>query len=241
MSTAIAPPLLSLVIPTRNEELNIQPLAERIVAACTGITLELVFVDDSDDATAERIAALPTTPECAVICLARTGRQRSGGLSTAVLDGVRAARGDYLCVIDSDLQHPPEVIPRLLEEARASNCDLVVASRYVKGGSSKGLSGIVRATVSRSSSLLVHLLFPASRATTDPLSGFFLVRRDVLAAVPFAPVGFKILLEILVKSHGLSVRDYPFSMEARHAGTSKASFREGVRFLRHVYLLLTRR
>ncbi len=167
----------------------------------------------------------------------RNGEDRRGGLSTAVIAGIRAARGTYICVIDSDLQHPPETIPLLLSRVAEGEYDLGVASRYMKGGSSAGLSGIIRTIVSKCSTTLVHIVFPTSRDTTDPLSGFFVVRNAAIAEVPFHPTGFKILLEILVQAPHLKTVDIPFVMAPRHAGESKASIREGFRFLRHVIVL----
>jgi dolichol-phosphate mannosyltransferase len=233
---APAAPTVSVVVPTRNEADNIQPLWERLQAALGGTTFELCFVDDSDDGTLARIRDLERA-DPRVVCLARTGAERAGGLSTAVVAGLRMARGQFVCVMDADLQHRPEAIPGLLAEATAG-ADLVVASRYVTGGSAAGLSGGVRRLVSRGASLVARVLFPEARVTKDPLSGFFLCRRVLLDGVEFRPVGFKILLELLVLVPGLRVVDVPAAQEPREHGVSKASARQGVLYLGHLKSLV---
>lgn len=232
-------PALSIVIPTRNEADNIKPLYDRIAAVADGLNCECVFVDDSDDQTREQISALSGNAHLSVKCLTRDGVDRKGGLSTAVVAGIRHSQGEFVVVIDSDLQHPPEMIPRLLQIVMNNKFDLAVASRYMAGGSNAGLSGLIRNLVSRLSTLVIHLLFPSARSTSDPLSGFFLIRRTQIDINRFQPTGFKILLEILVTQAPLRVVDLPFAMDERHSGQSKASVREGLRFMKHIWLLIT--
>ena len=129
------------------------------------------------------------------------------------------ARGRWVCVMDADLQHPPELIPRLLAEGDAG-ADLVVASRYAAGGSREGLDGAVRRFVSRGATATARLLFVEARLSTDPLSGFFLCRRSIIDGIEFRPVGFKILLELLVCVPGLHVVDVPLMQAQRSAGAS---------------------
>ena len=145
-------PRLSVVIPTRNEAESLAALWARLETSLAGIGAEVCFVDDSDDVTPARLTALQAAhPE--VRCLLRTGAERAGGLSTAVVAGLHMARGDLVCVMDADLQHPPELIPEMLAAAEAG-ADLVVASRYVSGGSAGGLAGLARHLVSRGSGLV---------------------------------------------------------------------------------------
>ncbi len=236
--TARPVPHLSVVIPTRNEAESLGALWARLGAALAGINSEVCFVDDSDDETPDRLAALQSAhPE--VHCLLRRGAERAGGLSTAVVAGLHMAHGDLVCVMDADLQHPPELIPEMLAAAEAG-ADLVVASRYVSGGSSRGLAGLARHLVSRGSGLVARILFHEARQSTDPLSGYFLCRRRLIDGIEFRPVGFKILLELLVCVPGLRVVDVPLRFQARAAGTSKASARQGVLFLRHLASLFFR-
>jgi dolichol-phosphate mannosyltransferase len=237
-------PLVSVVIPTRNEASNLQPLVDRISAALAGTRYEICFVDDSDDGTADLLRALAkeqpvvqlARPEPTIRCLLRHGADREGGLSTAVVAGLRMARGRYVCVMDADLQHPPELVPVLLAEAERG-ADLVVASRYAKGGSREGLAGTSRRLVSRGATVVARLLFTEARQSSDPLSGFFLCRRSLVDGIEFRPVGFKILLELLVCVPELRVVDVPMTQSARRAGESKASARQGLLYLRHLWSL----
>ena len=119
--------MVSLVVPTRNEAGNVEPLVDRVTAALGATPFEICFVDDSDDATGDVLLDLAqANPR--IRALVRHGPDRKGGLSTAVVAGLRMARGLYVCVMDADLQHPPELIPTLLGEAEGGAA-LVVASR----------------------------------------------------------------------------------------------------------------
>jgi dolichol-phosphate mannosyltransferase len=230
---ATSGPLLSVVVPTRNEAGNVGPLVERLGRALAGVEAEICFVDDSDDDTPTLLEQLAAAQPGRVRCLFRQGADRAGGLSTAVVAGLRLASGRWVCVMDADLQHPPETIPPMLAEAEAG-ADLVVASRYVAGGSQSGLDGVTRRLVSRGATGLARLLFSEARQTADPLSGFFLCRRALLDGIEFRPVGFKILLELLVCVPGITVRDVPLTFQRREAGVSKASMGQGLLYLRHL-------
>ncbi|HEX6796372.1 MAG TPA: glycosyltransferase [Ktedonobacterales bacterium] len=225
------PPLLSLVVPTRNERDNVAPLARRVAAALAAVEYELIFVDDSDDETPAAIRRVMAADPCARL-LHREPRQREGGLSSAVVAGIRQARGAFVAVLDGDLQHPPELLPQLL--AAGQDSDIVVASRYVPGGGSGGLDGFTRQLVSRGSKLAAQALFARVRTCTDPMSGFFLFRREVVAGVDLRPVGFKILLEILVRGRWSRLTEIPYQFDARESGESKAGLDQGVAYLRHL-------
>jgi dolichol-phosphate mannosyltransferase len=227
-----AAPVVSVVIPTRNEASNIEPLVRRVKAALAGTPFEICFVDDSDDSTGDLLLEL-SRADPSVRCVHREGVDRKGGLSTAVVGGLRIARGRYACVMDADLQHPPELLPVLLAEAERG-ADLVVASRYAPGGSQQGLSGAVRRLVSREATLVARMLFTEARQSSDPLSGFFLCRRALIDGIEFRPVGFKILLELLVCVPQLRVVDVPMTQAARSTGESKATARQGLLYLRHL-------
>jgi dolichol-phosphate mannosyltransferase len=155
-------------------------------------------------------------------------------LGGAVVAGLRAARSEWICVMDADLQHPPELLGPLLEEARRSNADVVVASRYCPGGDVGDFSPL-RTALSRSAVLLARAVFPRRlRHVSDPLSGFFLVRRTAIDLAGLRPRGFKILLEILVRGGPLATSEVAFRFGERYAGESKASLLEGVRYLRRL-------
>jgi glycosyltransferase involved in cell wall biosynthesis len=228
-------PLLSLVIPTRNERESVTPLLDRLGHSLHGLDVELLFVDDSDDGTDLLLKASSPTQELTV--LHREGTERYGGLSTAVQLGFARARGEYICVLDADLQHPPETAREMLEVARRGT-DIVIASRYVPGGRADGLHGPVRRLTSRLACELTRLLFARRlKGLTDPLSGFFIARRDVISDVRLRPIGFKILLEVLVRGNWATVSEVPYCFDGRRAGISKASLAQGSQFLRHLWRL----
>jgi glycosyltransferase involved in cell wall biosynthesis len=228
-------PELAVLVPTRNEAGNIEELVRRVAAAVGGIPTEIVFVDDSDDDTPDVIRAVARFrggQACQVSLIHRRGAQRTGGLGGAVVDGLRAASAPWACVLDADLQHPPEVIPQLLAAAERDRADLVIASRYCGTGGADGL-GPVRALISTACGSAAKALFPFRlRGITDPMSGFFLVRRSALRPDELRPHGFKILLELLVRHDGLRTTEVGFAFADRHAGESKGSLREGLTYLR---------
>lgn len=239
--------LLTVVVPTRNEAENVPRLARELEAALVGVDYRLVFVDDSDDETPEVIRALEAE-DGRLVMIHREGEEQAGGLSTAVAAGIEAvaASSEYLCVMDADLQHPPQKVREMLEAAQGGDAtgrdatggdagaDVVVASRYAKGGSYAGLSGPGRRAVSVGTKYLAQILFKEARKTSDPLGGFFLVRSAAISGLQFRPTGFKILLEILVCAPELKVVEIPLSFMARNAGYSKATMHQGLEYLRHI-------
>ena len=227
-------PELSIVVPTRNEAGNIATLVARLEQALPQVSLEIIFVDDSDDETPTVVETVRDQVNCAVKLIHRPAGQRDGGLGGAVVAGLSAAESPWVCVMDGDLQHPPELVPQMFGEAKQSSRDLVVASRYTIGGAAKGLNQ-GRSVISRGSTAIAQMLFPNNlRQVTDPMSGFFLVRKESIAIDQLRPRGFKILLEILVRAPGLRIAEVGFEFGSRYAGESKASFREGMRYLGHV-------
>ncbi|HZT54003.1 MAG TPA: glycosyltransferase [Gaiellaceae bacterium] len=229
------PPPLAVVVPTRNEADNIAPLLDELDAALPE-QAEIIFVDDSTDATPAAIEDERARRSRPITLVHRAARARRDGLAGAVAQGLRLTTAEWVCVLDADLQHPPALVPRLLERARAGGVDVVVASRYCGGGGTEFGRG--RSFLSRVSTGAAKLLFRRSlRDVSDPMSGFFLVRR---AAVPFdrlRPRGFKILLEILVRGQHLRVAEVPFRFGTRHAGESKASLVEAGHYLWQLALL----
>jgi dolichol-phosphate mannosyltransferase len=220
---------LSVVVPTFNEAPNVPHLVKRIQTALRGRMAEIVFVDDSNDGTPGVIKAMAARAAIPIRLIRRD--QPVGGLSGAVLAGLAAARSDWCVVMDGDLQHPPEMIPVLLDAGVKKDADVVVASRHINGGSSAGLSGGVRQLVSTSATVLVRAMFPMRlRDCTDPMTGFFAIRRSAIDFDSLRPRGFKVLLEILARNE-LSVIEEPFVFGQRNAGESKADLRQGVRFL----------
>ncbi|GAB6876276.1 glycosyltransferase [Thermaerobacter litoralis] len=223
--------MLSIIVPTYNERDNVERLVERIRAAVS-IPFEIVFVDDSRDDTPQILARLAARyPEVRFV-----HREDDRGLGTAVVTGFRLARGDLLAVMDADLQHPPEKLMDLVREAERG-ADVVVPSRFVPGGSDGGLSPF-RKLVSWSARWLARLLLRRVRPITDPTSGFFLLRRSVIEGVELNPVGWKILIEVLVKGRYRRVVEIPYAFKARAAGESKMGWREQWEYLVHLVRLI---
>jgi len=165
----------------------------------------------------------------------RAAGDRDGGLSGAVVAGLGVATGDWVCVMDGDLQHPPEVIRSMLAAAQAQDATCVVASRYRDGGDATGLAGLPRVAVSRGASVAAKALFRrALRRVSDPMSGFFLFRREAVEPGNLRPHGFKILVEIAVRTPGLRIVEVPYTFGDRHAGESKANYRVGAAYARHL-------
>ena len=228
---------VSVLVPTRHESGNVAHLIARLEAALAGTPAEVVFVDDSDDDTPRVIRSFIERPHqggCEIVLVHRPRGERHGGLGGAVVEGIRRARGRWVCVIDGDLQHPPELVPELLEKARADDLGLVVATRYAAGGDAAAF-GPARSLVSRVASAAARAAFPVRlRTVSDPMSGFFLARRDRLDPEVLKPLGFKVLLEVIVRTPGLRIGEVPYEFGKRRIGASKASNREGVAFLRHL-------
>jgi len=226
---------LSIIVPTFNEGPNVDELLRRIGGALDDRPFEVIFVDDSTDDTPDVIAAAAATAPFPVRLIHRS--DPVAGLGGAVVEGFRAAAARWCLVMDGDLQHPPEDIPRLIDRAARGDVDIVVASRYAAGGDSKGLADATRTTVSRVSTALTKAMFPRKLSgCSDPMTGFFLVDRDSVDVDALRPRGFKILLEILARRQ-LRIAEVPFAFAERFAGSSKASFTQGVRFLTQLAML----
>lgn len=225
-------PTIAVIVPTFNERGNPGPLVEQVTAALGNAPFRIEFTDDSTDGTTCEIQDLAR--ENPAISLNHSSSRR--GLARAVVESLAAVTEDIVVIMDGDLQHPPKVVPNLIAAVEAG-ADVVVASRYVRGGRELGLSGLWRRLVSRESSRVAQIVLPPARRTTDPLSGFFAFRRDILSGATLQPVGFKILLEILVRGRVRRVVDVPYTFDRRARAASKASALEGVRFLRHLLRL----
>jgi putative flippase GtrA len=236
---------LTVVVPTRNEAGNIDVLVHRLDAALESAGIgrtaaEIIFVDDSDDDTPDRVREAAQRSAHRVRLLHRAPGERAGGLGSAVLAGFRAAETQWAVVMDGDLQHPPELVPELVLAGCAQRSDVVVASRYRSAGDATGLGGATRHAVSRASTTLTKVLFPGRmHSCSDPMSGMFAVRLERIDLDSLRPNGFKILMEILARSAKLRVSEVPFSFGERHSGESKASLREGALFARRLVGLRT--
>jgi len=220
---------LTIIVPTYNEAPNVAELVRRVGVAVHSIEAEILFVDDSTDATPDTIREVAASATIPVRLIHRD--EPVGGLGGAVLEGFRAAESDICLVMDGDLQHPPEEIPALYQRYRHGDVDAVVASRYAGAGSAEGLADRGRVMVSRLSTALTKAMFPIRlKDVSDPMTGFFLVDRRAIDLAGLKPRGFKILLEVLARK-SMRVAEVPFDFADRVAGESKASFRQGLHFL----------
>lgn len=226
--------LVSVIIPTYHERDNLALLVEKIHAVLSSYNYEILFVDDnSRDGTVELVSELSAKYPLRVVV-----RQNERGLASAVVQGFRDAGGDLLAVMDADLQHPPEVLADMLR-AEHAGADLVIASRYVKGGSCQGWS-TGRRVISKGAIFLAHLLLPKTRPVSDQMSGFFLLRKSVLSGAKLKPTGYKILLEVLMEGQPQHVTEVPYSFRLRERGESKLSARQQIEYLKHMFSLMRR-
>jgi glycosyltransferase involved in cell wall biosynthesis len=226
-------PELSVVVPTFNEAGNVRELLRRLVAETAHQTVEVIFVDDSTDDTAAVIAA--AAPEFPVRVVLAERERAVGGLGGAVVEGLKLAAAPWAVVMDGDLQHPPALVPVLHRRGVDGDADLVVATRYETGGSREGLGSAYRLAVSRSLTALASLVLgPSVGRISDPLSGFFAVRLAALRLEEARPLGYKVLLELVVRFDLRKIVQVPYEFGHRHAEESKSTYREGLRYLRHV-------
>jgi len=215
---------LALTIPTLREAANIGGLLDHLRAVLdpVGIDYEILVVDDdSRDGTEEIVSAL-SQKDPRVRILIRKGER---GLSGAILYGWRHTDASILGVMDADLQHPPELLPSLISAILAGN-DMAIGSRYTAGGEVGNWNPIRRLL----STVAVWATWPIQRPgirAHDPMTGFFLVRRECVDGIAFQPTGFKLLLEILVRGRLHSVKEVPLSFRLRSQGASKANFKVG--------------
>lgn len=231
MSTA-STTAVTIIVPTFNERANVAELVARVGAALNGRDAEILFVDDSTDDTAAEVARVAVDAPLPVRVIHR--QENAGGLGGAVVRGLSDAAADICIVMDGDLQHPPELIPAIIERFEQGDADVVAASRYIGGGDTRGLGTALRFGVSRAATWLTKAMFPRRLSrSTDPMTGFFLVDRRRLNVAQLRPQGFKILLEILARSD-MRIAEVPMEFSERRNGTSKATLRQGATFALHL-------
>lgn len=220
-------PTFSVVIPTLNEVDNIDPLLTAIFDACQGLQgLEVVVVDDqSTDGTAEKVAAWSRQYPVRLVC-----RQGPPDLSGAVLDGVRAAQGQWVAVMDADGSHPADALPRLFEPLQDGSADISIGSRRVAGGQTLNWPWHRHLT-----SWVASLLAWPFTEVRDPMAGFFAASRDRLLTLQSGTAGYKILLELLVKAGDEArVLEVPITFADRERGQSKLGLSQQATYLRRL-------
>ena len=222
--------MLSVIVPTYNERGALPELVERLGAtfACGALEAEIVVVDDnSPDGTAAVAQEL-----AARYPLRLVQRPGKAGLASAVLDGLKVARGDLIAVIDADLSHPPEALLPMVRAIAQDGVDLAVGSRYVPGGGMEDWP-LSRQLVSAIANRLTAWLTPVHDAT----SGFFVIRRSALDGVALNPIGFKIGLEVIARAHYRRYVEVPYVFTDRKHGFSKFTSREVLGFLKQLAIL----
>jgi dolichol-phosphate mannosyltransferase len=226
----------SLVVATRNESHNLAELIALLtpaISSMTGDSYEIIVVDDDSPDETWKVAASLAAKDSHVVALRRMEER---GLATAIVRGWQAARGELLGVIDADLQHPPEVTARLIA-AMQGGADLAVASREAEGGGTSDWS-MLRLMISRGSRALGKMLLPGVLGmVSDPMTGFFVIRRTAIEDVALSPCGYKILVELLVRSRAKKIVEVGYVFRSRERGESKASFRVFVDYVQHLFRL----
>ncbi|MDD5112007.1 MAG: polyprenol monophosphomannose synthase [Candidatus Altiarchaeota archaeon] len=223
---------ISLIVPTYNEKENIAILVEKTFTAAkkAKLDLEIIIVDDnSPDGTAKRTEELAKKWPIRVIC-----RKTERGLSSAVIKGFEQASGRILGVMDADLSHPPEKIPEMIQAL--NNADIAIGSRLIQGGGVEEWP-LVRKLISQGATLLARPITNIS----DPMSGFFFLKQEVIEGVKLDPIGYKILLEILAKGRYKRVIETPYVFHNRRVGTSKLNTRIQLQYLKHLTRLYSHR
>jgi len=218
--------MISLIVPTYNEAKNLPKLIPLLYSELkkTGQKFEIVIVDDNSPDKTWSVAAKYKKYNVRVI-----RRTKDRGLANSVIDGFNNSKGDIIGVIDADLSHPPALLPKMVKES-ATN-DIVIASRYVASGRSDSFS-LFRKIVSIGATFLAKPL----TSVKDPMTGYFLVNRKVIKGAKLKALGYKILLEILVKGKydKKKVVEVPFTFEKRYLGKSKLGFKVYINYILHL-------
>jgi len=211
---------VSVIIPTFNESENICNVLESIKEYMPKIDIEAIVVDDnSPDGTGKIVEEyVKSMRDIAGYSVSVIHRKAKNGLSSAIIDGLKKSTGDMVVVMDSDLSHPPQIIPKMLETLKQTQCDIVVASRYVAGGAIHGWT-LKRKLMSKVATKIAKKGLGIT--PSDPMSGFFAFRRKITDGLKFDAIGYKILLELLVKTKGVKVEEIPYTFTNRKFGSSK--------------------
>jgi len=212
---------VSIIIPTYNESHNIIQILESIGEHLPkNITAEAIVIDDnSPDGTGKIVEDyLKEIKHRVGYTIDIIHRKVKSGLSSAILHGIEHSSGETIVVMDGDFSHPPKIIPRLVDEINNSDCDIAIASRYTPGGAIKGW-GVKRKMISKTATGIAKAGLGINQS--DPMSGFFAFRRKIIKGLKIEAIGYKILLEILVKTKGVKVSEIPYTFSDRMYGSSK--------------------
>ena len=228
---------ISIIIPTYNESQNILQILKSIKDNLPKnfVTQTIVVDDNSPDGTGKLVEDyLKNIKKMADYTIEIIHRKAKDGLSSAILKGIQHAKGDTIVVMDCDFSHPPHIIPKLIESIKKYQYDIVVASRYIKGGKIQGWS-LKRKTMSKFATLIAKKGLGIN--THDPMSGFFAFKRNIIKGLNIDAIGYKFLLEILVKTKDVSIKEIPYTFQNRELGSSKLSIRTIFDYYRSVWKL----
>jgi len=219
---------ITVIIPTYNEKENLPILVESIFDVFEENLLrgEIIIVDDNSPDGTGRIADDLSLQNNRIMVIHRKGKE---GLSSAVMEGIRYADGEIIGVMDADLSHPPDVIPKLVLPIINGESDLTMATRYLEKEEIEKWP-LIRKITSRGATILARPLTNIS----DPMSGFFFFNKNILDGVILSPIGYKIMLEIVVKAKYQNYKEIPFTFRDRYKGESKLNWKEHVNYLVHL-------
>ncbi len=228
---------ISIIIPTYNESQNIINILKSIKENLPkNIIAQTIVVDDnSPDGTGKLVEEyLKNLKKMTGYTIEIIHRKAKDGLGSAILKGIQQAKGDTIVVMDSDFSHPPQIIPKLIESIKKYQFDIAVASRYINGGKIQGWS-LKRKFMSKFATLIAKKGLGID--TKDPMSGFFAFKRNILKELNIDAIGYKILLEILVKTKGVNIKEVPYTFQDRELGSSKLGIKTIVDFYKSVWKL----
>ena len=214
-------PQISIIVPTYNESQNIVSILKSIRESIPkGIHTETIVVDDNSPDGTGKIAEdyIFSIKKIAENTIDVIHRKAKNGLSSAILNGIQNAKGETIVVMDSDFSHPPQIIPKMIEVFKQYQCDLVVASRYITGGNIQGWT-TKRKLMSKIATMIAKKGLGVK--TKDPMSGFFAFKKNIIKELNFDALGYKFLLELLVKTKGINIKEIPYTFENRKFGSSK--------------------
>jgi len=228
---------VSIIIPTYNESENIIQVLKSIGEHIPkDIATEAIVVDDnSPDGTGKIVEDYINDAQNKTgFTVGVIHRKTKSGLSSAILDGIQHSTGETVVIMDSDFSHPPKIIPQLIEEIETSKCDIVIASRFVPGGAINGWS-TKRKLISKTAKGIAKAGLGVNES--DPMSGFFAFKRKILDGIKFDAIGYKMLLEILVKTKGAKVKEIPYTFTDRTRGSSKLDSSTMLDYVKSVWRL----
>jgi len=228
---------VSIIIPTYNESQNIIQILKSIGSNLPkNIHTEAIVIDDnSPDGTGKLVEDyLKNIKKMADYTIEIIHRKAKDGLSSAILKGIQQAGGDTIVVMDCDFSHPPQIIPKLIESIKKYQYDIAVASRYIKGGKIQGWS-LKRKIMSKFATLIAKKGLGID--TKDPMSGFFAFKRNIIKGLNIDAIGYKFLLEILVKTKDVNIKEIPYTFQDRELGSSKLSIKTIFDYYRSVWKL----